>query len=82
MSDSEDRTFFNRNTLLLALVLAAGIIVPGIARRLLGLAGFTNLGRVVFLLGYGGMVLLVWYGWIRPLDLSGPSGNAPERPKE
>ena len=64
-----------RNIFLLALVLFVGIVVPGLARRALGQAGYTNLGRVVFVLGYGLMVVVVWYVWIRPLDLSGPSGR-------
>lgn len=64
-----------RNILLLALVLFAGVAVPGLARRALGQAGYSDLGRVVFVLGYGLMVLAIWYVWIRPLDLSGPSGR-------
>ena len=72
MSDN-DGSGRRRNILLLALVLFVGVVVPGLARRALGLAGYTNLGRAVFVLGYGLMILIVWYVWIRPLDLSGPS---------
>ena len=64
-----------RDAVLLALVLFVGVAGPGLARRFLGEAGYTNLGRLVFLLGYGAMVVVVWYVWIRPLDITGPSGR-------
>ena len=74
MGDS-DGSGRQRSVLLIALVLLAGVVVPGLARRALGVAGYSNLGRVVFVLGYGIMVLILWYVWIRPLDLTGPSGR-------
>ena len=58
--------------LLLIAVLFVGIVGSGLARRALGVAGYTNLGRLVFLLGYAGMVFTLWYGWVRPLDITGP----------
>ena len=73
MGDS-DGSGRQRSVLLLALVLFVGIVVPGLARRALGVAGYSNLGRIVFVLGYGMMVLIIWYVWVRPLDLTGPSG--------
>jgi hypothetical protein len=66
------RRLFTRNTLLLALVFVVGIAGSGIARRFLGEAGYDVLGTAVFVLGYAGMVLIVWFGWIRPLDITGP----------
>ncbi len=71
----EDGSGRRRNILLLALVLFVGVVAPGLARRALGVAGYSNLGRIVFVLGYGLMVLTIWYVWIRPLDLTGPSGR-------
>lgn len=71
MSDDEER-LFGRETLLLAMILFVGIIGTGVIRRLLGMAGYNTLGRLVFLLGYAGMVVVIWYGWIRPLDIVGP----------
>ena len=64
-----------RDNLLLAAVLFVGVAGTGVLRRELGLLGLDALGRVVFVLGYGGMVFVVWYGWIRPLDITGPTGN-------
>lgn len=63
---------FSRDRLLLIAVIVVGIAGTGITRRLLGEAGLNSLGRLVFILGYGGMVFVVWYGWIRPLDITGP----------
>ena len=74
MGDS-DGSGRRRNVLLLGLILFVGVAVPGLARRALGQAGYSNLGRVVFVLGYGLMVVVIWYVWIRPLDLTGPSGG-------
>ena len=80
MADSADETgdegqFFTRDKLLLLAVVVTGIVVPGVARRLLGEAGYSGVGTVVFVLGYATMVFLVWYGWIRPLELTGPSNR-------
>ncbi|KAB1193427.1 hypothetical protein GJR96_08210 [Haloferax sp. MBLA0076] len=65
-------SFLKRGNLLLVAVVTLGIVIPGIARRFLGEAGYNTLGMVVFVLGYAGMIFVVWYGWIRPLDISGP----------
>jgi hypothetical protein len=62
-----------RRTLTLVAVVAVGVVGSGLARRLLGLAGYSTLGRVVFLVGYATMIFVVWYVWIRPLDLTGPT---------
>ena len=72
MSETQS-AFLKRKNLLLAAVVTLGIVVPGVVRRLLGEAGYNTLGMVVFVLGYAGMIFLVWYGWIRPLDISGPT---------
>jgi len=61
-----------RDKLLLAALLFVGIAGSGIARRLLGELGYNDLGAIVFVLGYGGMILTLWYVWIRPMDISGP----------
>jgi hypothetical protein len=84
MSDEGDagggRRLFTRNTLLLAAVFVVGVAGSGIARRLLGEAGYNDLGVVVFVLGYAGMVFVVWFGWVRPLELTGPMDEpAPDR---
>ena len=47
--------------------------VDRIARGLLAERGFDLLGSVVFIFGYGTMVTLLWWGWVRPLDITGPS---------
>lgn len=59
----------------LGAVLAAGVILPGVTSYLLGQAGFALANRVVWYGGYATMVVVVWYTWLRPLDLSGSSGG-------
>lgn len=75
-SDAEDesRIFeLTRDKLLLITILFLGIAGSGIARRVLGELGYNEVGRVVFILGYVGMIIALWYGWIRPLDITGPT---------
>jgi hypothetical protein len=67
------RTLRTRKTLLLAAVLVGGVVLPGLARWWLGTQGLDTLGTVVFAVGYATAALVVWYGWIRPLDLTGPT---------
>ena len=72
--DGESRLFeLSRDKLLLAAVLLVGIAGSGIVRRLLGELGYNDLGALVFMLGYGGMIFAIWYGWIRPMDITGPN---------
>jgi hypothetical protein len=72
MAEVDLREFLGSDTVLLALVLVVGIAGSGVARRVLGQAGLDTVGMVVFVVGYGGMVFVLWYGWIRPLDIRGP----------
>ena len=61
-----------RDKLLVAAILLVGIAGSGLARRALGELGYNDLGAIVYVLGYGGMVLTIWYVWIRPMDITGP----------
>lgn len=56
-----------------ALVLSSGVVFPGLANYALGAAGYSTLGSLVWVLGYVGAVLILWYIWVRPLDLTGPA---------
>ena len=67
--------FLTRDTLLVITLLVVGIGGSGLARGLLHEQGYDTLGSAVFVLGYGTMVLLLWWGWVRPLDITGPSGR-------
>ncbi|MFC6875119.1 hypothetical protein [Halobellus marinus] len=71
--EGERRIFeLTRDKILLVTLLFVGIAGSGIVRRLLGELGYDGLGAIVFILGYGGMVFAIWYGWIRPMDITGP----------
>ena len=72
VDDADGTGFFTRDKLLLLAIVVTGIVLPGLARRFLGEAGYAGVGTIVFVLVYAGMIFLVWYGWIRPLDLTGP----------
>ena len=65
----------NRNdTIALGLTAAAVIIVPGLANGFLSQRGYPWVGSAVWATGYGLGVVLIWYEWIRPLDITGPEG--------
>ena len=55
-----------------ALVTLVGVVVPGVANYVLSQVGFDPLGSLVWALGYGAMAVVLWLGWVRPLDLTGP----------
>lgn len=52
-----------------ALVLAVGVVGSGLVVSLFTSAGYGTVGSAVWVLGYGTMVLVLWWGWLRPLDL-------------
>lgn len=58
---------------LLAVVLGASIVVPGFINWVAVQAGYPLVGDVVWVVGFATMVGLVWWGWLRPLDIRGPS---------
>ncbi|SDM51003.1 hypothetical protein SAMN04487949_1905 [Halogranum gelatinilyticum] len=72
---SEADGLLSGDRLLVLAILFVGVVGSGIARWLLGNAGFETLGMVVFVLGYGGMVFTLWYGWLRHMELTGPGGQ-------
>ena len=56
-------------------VLLTGVVGTGLLVMALSSAGYSTLGDVVWILGYGTMVVVLWYGWIRPLEFDpGPPG--------
>jgi hypothetical protein len=60
-------------------VLAAGIALSGIADFALTQAGYTGLGAYVWATGYAGTILLMFFLYLRPIDLQGPDGEGEER---
>lgn len=59
----------------LALVLFGVLVLTGVISNTLTKMGYEMLATGIWILGYGQIVLVFWYVWIRPLDLSGPTGT-------
>ena len=57
----------------LVVVLCTGIVGTGLIDATLSAAGYTSLGTLVWIIGYGTIVLVIWHGWLRPLQLTGPA---------
>ncbi|EFW94087.1 hypothetical protein ZOD2009_03050 [Haladaptatus paucihalophilus DX253] len=56
------------------LAMALGVIVPGMLKYVLTQSGYGLLGSVIFYTGYLSAAVVIWYVWIRPLELTGSSG--------
>ncbi|GAA0226181.1 hypothetical protein ACFFQF_10805 [Haladaptatus pallidirubidus] len=56
------------------LALALGVVVPGMSKYVLTEMGYGFVGTAVFYTGYLTAALLIWYIWVRPLELTGSSG--------
>ncbi|XVH32277.1 hypothetical protein ACNS7O_03585 [Haloferacaceae archaeon DSL9] len=72
MGEPRSSRFLTADRALLIAIILVGIIGSGVAAWAFGRAGYSDIGQVVFVIGYGGMVFAIWYGWIRPLDIRGP----------
>ena len=59
-----------------AVVLIVGVVGTGLVQRAFAVAGYPGAGTAFWILGYGTTALVLWAGWIRPLDLTGPSGRS------
>lgn len=57
-----------------ALVAVTGVVVPGLAAHFLKAAYGSWVGAYVWAVGYATTIGVIWYVWLRPLDLHGPSG--------
>lgn len=61
------------------LVLVSGIVVPGVMNYVFSNAlGRPALGRLVWVFGYTLMIAVIWYGWLRPIDFTGPERDPEE----
>ena len=72
MAETSVGAALRSDAFLLAVVLLVGVVGSGVVRWWLGQLGYTTVGMAVYAIGYTGMVFTVWYGWIRPLDITGP----------
>ena len=57
------------------LIVLVGLIGTGLVVSLFESADQSLLGDLVWILGYGTTVFVVWYIWIRPLDIVGDAGR-------
>jgi hypothetical protein len=57
-------------------VLVVGVVGTGLVQRGFAAAGYPGLGTAFWIVGYATTVLALWYGWVRPLDLTGPTDRS------
>jgi hypothetical protein len=61
------------------LLLAVTISVAGIVDNALSNAGYEFLGIYVWAVCYAGALLVVWFVWLRDIELTGAAGNERKR---
>lgn len=54
--------------LLFVVVVLAGVVVPGLANGLFADLGYPTVGTVVWVGGYVGTAVVLWWLFIRPLE--------------
>lgn len=62
----------------MAIVLAVGIVGTGLLVAGVSAAGYRTFGSALWVVGYSTTVVVLWWGWVRPLDL-GPDTDAADR---
>lgn len=60
---------------LFGVVLVSGILIPGLIKYTLAEQGADLLGSILWVIGFGTMIFLLWFGWLRPLNITGPGGT-------
>lgn len=70
-TDSKRYPFGLSSQQLFVLVALVGIIGPGLGVYIFEQANLPFIADLVWIVGYGTAVLVVWFIWIRPLDLVG-----------
>lgn len=53
------------------LVVVGAVVIPGLLVGVLEVAGLSMIGNFIWILGYETGIFVVWYIWLRPLDLVG-----------
>ena len=74
-SDHRNYPFGLSSRQLFAFVVLVGLIGPGLAVYTLEQANLSAIADLVWIVGYGTTVLVVWYIWLRPLNLIGSSAQ-------
>lgn len=57
-------------------VLALGIALSGLADFALTQAGYASMGAYVWAVGYSGTILVLFFIYLWPMELTGPDGTA------
>lgn len=56
-------------------VVLVGLITPGLVVYFLETANLSGVADLVWIVGYGTTIFVLWFMWIRPLDLIGSFGH-------
>lgn len=51
-----------------AIILTVGIVVPGTLAYAFSMSEFSQVGTIIWVLGYGATIVVIWYNWVRPIN--------------
>ncbi|MBX0288760.1 MULTISPECIES: hypothetical protein [Haloarcula] len=74
-ADQQKNPFGLSSPKFVVLVVLVGIIGPGLLVYTLEQTNLPAVADLVWILGYGTTTVVVWFIWLRPLDLVGPSAH-------
>jgi hypothetical protein len=65
-----------RSRVLFGVVLLVGVAGTGFSVWLANLAGYSTLGSIIWVVGYGTTIFLLWFGWFREMEITGQNDPA------
>ena len=71
MTEEERSARYGPEIVKIGALVAASIVIPGLASRLLHAVGLSFFGSLVWAMSFFGLVFVVWYLYIRPIDFQG-----------
>ncbi|MBX0297903.1 hypothetical protein [Haloarcula nitratireducens] len=74
-SDQQEHPFGLMSPQFAVLVVLVGLIGPGLLVHTFEEANLSAVADLVWIVGYGTTIFVVWFIWVRPLDLVGSSAQ-------
>lgn len=60
----------------LGIVFVGSLIAIGIINSLVSRAGYETVGTVIWVIGYGTIIIGAWAVWLRPIDFASPGTSS------
>lgn len=67
-----------RDKIAFGVTLLAVVVIPGVVNNILVNLGYSTLGSIVWVAGYGMGIVMIWFVWLRPLGIGAPESVEPD----